>query len=69
MDAKLFLLKDNKYVEIGSANIPAITLLTERRVMEAFEKNFSLTCTLTKRSRSRLFGKKRKYTYRTIKKK
>lgn len=70
MRTKLFLFKDDRWIEMGLADIPVIKLSTEKWKSELPDgTTLSFTCTLTKRSRSRLFGKRRKYTYRTIRKK
>ena len=69
MSAKLFLLKDDRWIEMGFTETPIITSLNKKSEDKTpFGATLSFTCTLTKRCRSRLFGKRRKYTYRTIRK-
>lgn len=71
---KVSLFKEGKIVAFGVGEIPAITP-KELFPMEDFEcyskslLRFSVSIKMSKRARSRLFGKKPKYTYRTNKKK
>lgn len=68
---KVFLFKDGKVIASGVGEIPAITP-KELFPMEDFEcyskslLRFSISIKMSRRARSRLFGKKSKYTYRTI---
>lgn len=68
---KVFLFKDGKVIASGVGEIPAITP-KELFPMEDFEcyskslLRFSVSIKMSRRAISRLFGKKSKYTYRTI---
>lgn len=68
---EVFLFKDGKVIASGVGEIPAITPkeLFPMEELECYSKSllrFSISIKMSRRARSRLFGKKSKYTYRTI---
>lgn len=73
MESKVHLIIGNKIVASGVADVPTLTpkALFPMEELESYSKGllkFSVSFRMSKRNRSRLFGKHPKYTYRTNKK-